>query len=68
MTCMHITKECIIIALDNGTVHVLDHDGGNKRRVKVCEKGIWALCAWEEEYFVVGGVDAVVGVWDLGTL
>jgi hypothetical protein len=61
-------RKYISIALDDGTVDVLDHGGGIVRMMKVGEEGIWALCAWGEKYFCCWRRGGVLGVWDLETL
>ncbi|KAG0647271.1 hypothetical protein D0Z07_7240, partial [Hyphodiscus hymeniophilus] len=58
----------ICVGLDNGDIHVLDHDGEGERVVSASEKGLWALDAWGDEWVAAGGVDGVVRVWDLGSL
>lgn len=68
VTCMTITSKYIIIGLDNGNLHVLNHEGGNERVVKASERGLWALDAWGNEWVIAGGVGGSLGVWSLESL
>jgi hypothetical protein len=68
VTCMHLTKNHIILGLDNGTLSTLDKEGKNERTVKASEGAIWALWSWDEEWIVCGGVDGMLFVLDLRTL
>lgn len=62
VTYMYTTPKHIIVALDNGYVHVLGHEGGNERVVKANERGLWAVDAWGDEWIVAGG-NGMLGVW-----
>jgi F-box and WD-40 domain protein CDC4 len=65
---MHISHKYIIVALDNGNLHIFDHEGRNERVVRASENGLWTVDAWEDNWVITGGVDGVLTVWDLGSL
>ena len=58
----------VIAGLDNGCIHILDHEGANERVVKASETGLWAVDTWGDEWVVAGGIDGLLRVWDLERL
>ena len=62
VTCMHLTPSYIIVGLDNGELHVTNHEGGSHRKVKVMPRGIWCVDAWEDECVIAGGFAGVLSV------
>lgn len=68
VTCMRITPSFIIVGLDNGELHILNHDGGNGRVVKAMERGVWCVDAWEDEWVIAGGAEGALGAWNLSDL
>lgn len=68
VTCMHITPSFIIVSMDNGELHILDHHGGKERVVKAMQKGVWCIDTWEDEWVIAGGVDGVLRVWELSDM
>jgi hypothetical protein len=58
----------IIIGLDNGELHITNHLGGKTRMVKAMDRGVWCVDAWKDEWVVAGGVDGVLGIWNLSDL
>lgn len=72
---LHTTPRNIFVALDDGTVRILDTEGKNERSLKGGERGgVCAVDTWfeegreEEEWVAVGGTDCLVGVWWVGSL
>ncbi len=67
VTDLHTTASNLFVALDDGTVRILDLDGGNERSLRASEVGgVWALDTGgegDEEWLAVGGTDRLVGVW-----
>lgn len=71
VTCMKATLRNVLLGLDNGTVSILDLDGKNERKLRASKMGVWCLDIWDDgrdEFVAVGGVDSVVGIWNVGTL
>lgn len=65
---MTITSKYIIVGLDDGSLHILDHDGGNERIIRASEVAIWTCDAWNDEWVIAGGAAGILGVWNLETL
>lgn len=66
VTCLNMTKKCIIVALDNAKILVFGRDGQFLQALKGHVMGVWAMVPWEN-LLVSGGCDRDVRVWNLET-
>ncbi|KAK5174568.1 uncharacterized protein LTR77_001649 [Saxophila tyrrhenica] len=66
VTSLHLTRNYIIVALDNAKIHVFDPEGRHLRCLQGHVMGVWAMVP-HGDTLVSGGCDRDVRVWDLQT-
>ncbi|KAK9367464.1 WD40-repeat-containing domain protein [Lipomyces kononenkoae] len=66
VTCLHLTKKYIVVALDNSRIHVFTSEGRLIHTLTGHVMGVWAIMPWGDT-LVSGGCDRDVRVWDLKT-
>ncbi|KAK9458203.1 WD40-repeat-containing domain protein [Dipodascopsis uninucleata] len=66
VTCLNITKNYIIVALDNSRIHIFTSDGRLSKTLTGHVMGVWAIMPWDD-ILVSGGCDRDVRVWDMIT-
>ena len=66
VTSLHLTKDYIIVALDNAKIHVFNTGGNHQRTLQGHVMGVWAMVPWENT-LVSGGCDRDVRVWNMAT-
>lgn len=66
VTSLHLTKDYIVIALDNAKIHVFSSEGQMLRTLRGHVMGVWAIVPWNNT-LVSGGCDREVRVWDMAT-
>lgn len=66
VTSLHLTKNYIIIGLDNAKIHVFNTKGVHQRTLQGHVMGVWAMVPWEDT-LVSGGCDRDVRVWNMST-
>ncbi|KAL8903179.1 MAG: hypothetical protein Q9207_004101 [Kuettlingeria erythrocarpa] len=66
VTSLHLTKDYIIVALDNAKIHVFDTQGEHLRTLQGHVMGVWAMVPWGD-ILVSGGCDRDVRVWNMAT-
>ena len=66
VTSLHLTKKCIVVALDNANIHVFSINGDHQRTLSGHEMGVWAMVPWDD-ILVSGGCDRDVRVWNMAT-
>ncbi|KAK9491387.1 WD40-repeat-containing domain protein [Lipomyces doorenjongii] len=66
VTCLHLTKKYVVVALDNSRIHVFTSEGRLIHTLTGHVMGVWAIMPWDDT-LVSGGCDRDVRVWDLKT-
>ncbi|KAK9323757.1 WD40-repeat-containing domain protein [Lipomyces orientalis] len=66
VTCLHLTRKYVVVALDNSRIHVFTSDGRLIHTLTGHVMGVWAIMPWDDT-LVSGGCDRDVRVWDLKT-
>ena len=66
VTSLHLTKNYIVVALDNAKIHVFDTKGDHQRTLQGHVMGVWAMVPWDD-MLVSGGCDRDVRVWNMAT-
>ncbi|KAK9451351.1 WD40-repeat-containing domain protein [Limtongia smithiae] len=66
VTCLNLTRDYIIVALDNSRIHVFTSDGRLLHTLIGHVMGVWAIMPWGDT-LVSGGCDRDVRVWDMRT-
>lgn len=66
VTSLHLTKNYIVVALDNAKIHVFDTKGDHQRTLQGHVMGVWAMVPWDD-ILVSGGCDRDVRVWNMAT-
>lgn len=65
-TTVCLTSKAVVVALDNGQIHVCDLNGTHQKILEGHAKGVWAIDSWKDT-LVSGGNDCDVRVWSLET-
>ena len=66
VTNLHLTRDHILIALDNAKIHVFGRNGEHQRILQGHMMGVWATVPCDN-ILVSGGCDRDVRVWDIET-
>lgn len=66
VTNLHLTRDHILVALDNAKIHVFGHNGEHQRILQGHMMGVWATVPCGN-ILVSGGCDRDVRVWDIET-
>ena len=66
VTSLHLTKNYIVLAMDNAKIHVFDVKGDHQRTLQGHVMGVWAMVPWGD-ILVSGGCDRDVRVWNMAT-
>ena len=66
VTSLHLTKNYIVVALDNAKIHVFNTKGDHQRTLQGHVMGVWAMIPWDD-ILVSGGCDRDVRVWNMAT-
>lgn len=66
VTSLCLTSIYIVVAMDDGKLHVFSSDGEYQMTLEGHNKGVWATGLWQDT-LVSGGVDCHVRVWNMAT-
>lgn len=66
VTSLHLTKNYIVVALDNAKIHVFNTKGDHQKTLDGHVMGVWAMVPWDDT-LVSGGCDRDVRVWNMST-
>jgi F-box and WD-40 domain protein CDC4 len=65
-TVFKVTESYIIIAMNNGEIHIFDIDGRRKKTLSSSRGAVWAS-AVQGDMLASGGTDNSIEIWDLAT-
>lgn len=66
VTSLCLSTEYIVLAMDDGKIHVFDSDGQHQGTLEGHNGGVWATGLWQDT-LVSGSVDCHLRVWNMVT-